>query len=52
MNLHPDGLAQVQAEDAHDGLGINNVPPGCKVYVKIILVDDIDKILHIIYGLQ
>lgn len=52
MGFDLDGFAQVEAEYAHDGLRIHDVATGCEVHIEIVLVDEVDKILHIVDGFQ
>jgi hypothetical protein len=52
MDLHFDGLGKIQAENAHDGLGVDGISAGDQIHVKIILGDDIHEELDIVDGVQ
>ena len=47
IDLHGDGFVQIEAEDAQNGLCINNMATGTKIDVVGVLADDVDKILHV-----
>ena len=45
-----DGGEQVQAEDAHNGLAVNQIAAGCQVNINVALGHDIDEITDVCNG--
>jgi hypothetical protein len=52
MDLHFYRLGKIQTENSHNGFCIHDIPAGCQVNIEIIFVDDIDKILDIVYRFE
>ena len=48
MDLHLNGLGEIQAENAHDGFSVYSIPAGNQVNVKLIMADSVDKLLDIV----
>jgi hypothetical protein len=52
MGFQTDRLGQVEAEDAHDGLGIHCISARNQVNIEIILGNSVDEHLHIVNRVQ
>ena len=52
MYLHPYRLAQIKAEYAHDGFGVDHIAARRQVDIKIIPVGDVNEIFNIVDGFQ
>ena len=48
MDVQVDGLGQIQAEDAHDGFGIDDITAGNQIKIAVEAVDLIDKLLDFV----
>jgi hypothetical protein len=52
VDVQVDGLGKIQAEDAHDGLGVDYVSSGYQVKIKIKFGNLIDKGLYLVDGIE
>ena len=52
VHLNEEGLAKVQAEQAHDGFGIHPLVVQDRFYVKLLHAGSAHKVLHIRDGTQ
>lgn len=50
VNIQLDRFGKIQAEYAHDGLRIDNVPAGYKIKVIVKLCDIVHKRLYLVDG--
>ena len=47
VDCHSDGIRKVEAENAHDRFGVNNVSAGGKVDFCIVFTNSVNKIANI-----
>jgi hypothetical protein len=52
MNVQIDGLGKIKAEDAHDGLRIDDIAAGYEIEIEIEAVDVIHKCLDLVDGIK
>jgi hypothetical protein len=52
VDVQVDRLGQIQGEDAHDGLGIDDISAGHKIKIVIKLCDIVDKGLYLVNRIQ
>src|SRR5699024_1855095 len=52
VNVQLDRLGEIQAENAHNGFGVDCITPGNQVNVEVIFAHDVDELFHVIDGVE
>ena len=52
MSLQTNRLGKIQAENAHDGFGVDGIPSRNQIHVKVVLRNSVHKGLDVVDGVQ